>query len=156
VKRPYQITALVLLGVAGYVLVSALEMRYYTPLGPGPGFFPFWLAIALGGLGLAMGYQATFRPADEMPEDFVASPKGYMRDGAIIVALIWAVVAMETLGFIVTMFVFFCFLLSTLGRQRIFVTVLVAIGGSFGANILFYELLNVPLPGGVFPLWWGG
>ena len=154
-KRPYWITALALMGLAAYVLFSALGMRYYTSLGPGPGFFPLWLAVLLGGLALAMGYQATFRPSDPMPEDFVASPKGYMRDGAVVVALIWTIVGMERLGFIVTMSVFFFFLLSTLGRQRIFVTVLITLGGSFGTNFVFYELLDIPLPSGILPVLWG-
>jgi len=154
-KRPYQITVIVLMGVAGYVLHGALQMRYYTSLGPGPGFFPLWLALLLGGLALAMGYQATFRASDPMAEDFLASPKGYARDGAVIVALVWTIVGMERLGFIVTMSVFFFFLLSTLGRQRLYVTVLITIAGGVGTHYVFYELLDIPLPGGILPVRWG-
>jgi putative tricarboxylic transport membrane protein len=153
VKRPYEITALVLLGLAGYILFEAVGLRYYSPLGPGPGFFPLWLAILLGGLALTMGYQAVFQPSDPMPEDFIASPKGYMRDGAVVLALIWTVVGMERLGFIITMFVFFIFLLSILGRQRLYVTVVIAFAGSFGTNFVFDRLLNIPLPGGIIQVW---
>ncbi len=135
------------------MLVEALGLRFYSSLGPGPGFFPLWLAVLLAGLALVMGFRARFRPSEAMADDFIASPQGYARDGAIVVALIWTVVGMERLGFIVTMFVFFFFLLMTLGKQRLFVTVAVAVAGSFGTNVVFDRLLKIPLPGGVFQLW---
>ena len=155
VQRPYQITALVLFIIAGCILVVALRMHYYTPLGPGPGFFPLWLAILLGGLAVAMGYQATFRALEPQSEDFIVSPEGYVRDGAVIVALIWAVVGIEDVGFIVTMFVFFVFLLVTLGRQRWFLTIVISGIGSFGTDYVFQNFLSIPLPRGIMPQWYG-
>ena len=38
-RRPYQITATVLLLVAAFIAFESLQLRYYSTLGPGPGFF---------------------------------------------------------------------------------------------------------------------
>ena len=47
-RLTYQITGAVLLCFSIYVGVEALDLRYYTSLGPGPGFFSCWLALILG------------------------------------------------------------------------------------------------------------
>ena len=47
-RLTYQITGAVLLCFSIYVGVEALELRYYTSLGPGPGFFSCWLSLILG------------------------------------------------------------------------------------------------------------
>jgi len=44
----------------------------------------------------------------------------------------------------------YLFLLCTLGRQNLIVTVVVALAGSFGVYYLFVRWLAVPLPAGLF------
>jgi putative tricarboxylic transport membrane protein len=148
-RRPYQITAVVLLLLAGFVAVEALRLRYYTTLGPGPGFFPFWLAIILGVLAVAMLLQAGLARPEPMPADFFASRRGYLRMGAVVVAMVATTLVLEPLGFCLTMLAVYLFLLLTLGRQRALVMALVALGGSFGVYHLFVRWLNVPLPRGL-------
>ena len=58
-KRAHQVTAVVCLVFAAFVMRRSLGMRLHTPLGPGPGFFPFWLAVIFGGLAMVMLAQAT-------------------------------------------------------------------------------------------------
>ena len=53
-RRSDLILGAALLGVAGFFGMGALRMRYFTAIGPGPGFFPRWLALLLGLLGLAI------------------------------------------------------------------------------------------------------
>ena len=43
-----------LLAVAAFFGHGAMGMRYFTSIGPGPGFFPRWLALLLAVLGLAI------------------------------------------------------------------------------------------------------
>jgi len=148
-RRPYQITGIVLLLLAGFVAVESLRLRYYTSLGPGPGFFPFWLAVILGGLAVVMLLQAGLGRPDPMPADFSASRGGYLRMGAVVAAMVATTLVLEPLGFCLTMLAVYLFLLLTLGRQRALVVALVALGGSFGVYHLFVRWLHVPLPRGL-------
>ena len=149
-KRTYQITGIVFLLFSAFIVRESLDLKFYTSLGPGPGFFPFWLAIFLGVLALGMMYQATFKPEEPMPSDFFASKKGYLRNLAIILALVFVVVFMDVIGFRLSMFAFYVFLLFALGRQNIIVTLLVSLAGSWGVYYVFVDWLKVILPVGMF------
>ena len=104
-KRPYQLTALMLFFLSGFIAYESLQLKYYTTLGPGPGFFPLWLSLALAVLAVAMFYQATFRDSEPRPADFLDSRIGYLRAVSMCVAWIWATVMLERLGYRLTMLV---------------------------------------------------
>jgi putative tricarboxylic transport membrane protein len=149
-KHPYQITGTVLLLLAAFIAWEALKLKFYTHLGPGPGFFSFWLALLLGVLAVLMILQATFRPSDPMPAGFFPSRTGFLKMGAILLALVATTALMDVLGFRLTMLCAFVFLLHTLGRPNWIVTLLVSVAGSFGVFYLFDRWLRVPLPTGLF------
>jgi len=149
-SRVYQIASIVfLLGSAFVGIYSWMDLQFYTRLGPGPGFFPFWLSVIFGILSVIMFCEATFGRSDPMPADFYPTKTGYLRVGAIILTLIATVLMLEPLGFRLTMLLFYIFLLYVLGRQNIVVTTLVALTGSVGIFYVFVELLKVPLPVGM-------
>ena len=72
-NRAYQITGVVFLLLAAFIARESLELKFYTSNGPGPGFFPFWLSMALGLLAVLMILKATFRESEPIPEGFFAS-----------------------------------------------------------------------------------
>ena len=150
-RRVYQIASIVfLLGSAFIGIHSWLELQFYTRLGPGPGFFPFWLSIVFGILSVLMFYDATFGRSDPMPTDFFPTRIGYLRIGVIISTLIATALLLEPLGFRLTMLLSYLLLLYVLGEQKIIVTALVALAGSFGVFYVFVNLLKIPLPIGTF------
>jgi len=151
-KRPYQITSIVLLGMAAFLAREALKLRYYSPLGPGPGFFPVWLAVLLAVLAAAMFWHATFGRPEPMPGDFFPDRTGLLRIGAVVIALLGVVALIESVGFCLVMLAFYSFLLLVLGRQHPVVTGLIAFAGSFGVYYVFVRWLAVSLPVGVFGL----
>jgi putative tricarboxylic transport membrane protein len=151
-KRPYQIAGVGFLLFAAFALNESRKLKYYSSLGPGPGFFPFWVSLFIGLLALAMLYEATWKSQEPMPADFIASRMGYVRSVSILVALVLMVATIERLGFRLAMFGFYLFLLVALGRQNIFVTIAIALAGSFGIFYVFAEWLKIPLPVGVFGL----
>jgi putative tricarboxylic transport membrane protein len=148
-RRPYQITGSLILLLAAFIAVEALSLRYYTPLGPGPGFFSFWLALILAGLALAVVVQATVGKPEPMPDDFFSDRTGYLRIGAVVLALVATIYLLEPLGFSLTMFGVCAFLLYALGRQGAVVTLAISLACSFGAYYVFDHWLRVPLPRGV-------
>ncbi len=151
-KIPYQVTGVVLIVFSAVMIRESQRLTYYTHLGPGPGFFPFWLSLTLGLLGAVILCQATYLDSDPLPEDFFPTRIGYVRISAIIVSLVGVVVLLQPLGFRLTTLAFLLFLLFALGRQNLAVTILVALAGSFGTYHLFVNLLSVPLPVGAFGL----
>lgn len=148
-RRSYLITGAVFLLLAVFIAVEALKLQYYTRLGPGPGFFSFWLAVILGALALIMMLQATFGQPEPMPKDFFSNRIGYLRIGGVVLSLVFAIALLEPLGFSLTMFVVCAFMLYALGRQRIIFILLVSIAFSFGTYYVFDHWLQVALPRGV-------
>lgn len=148
--RPYQVTAVVILLLAGFLARESLRLRYYSSLGPGPGFFPLWLSILMVILGAAMFWRATFGTAEAKPADFHPDRSGYLRIAAIVGGLIAVILLMEPLGFRLTMLGFYIFILSALGRRSWLESGGVAVAGSFGVYHVFVHWLAVPLPIGFF------
>ena len=145
-QRIHQGAALGFEAVAGYVVWEAWQMNYYTDLGPGPGFFPFWLGLLLGGLGLLWLAQVS-RSAGRPPDGaFFAERSSAGRVGLIVAALVAVGSFMPLLGFQIVMFVFLVVLLRVLGRQARWMTVLIALAGSAGVYHVFVRYLGVPLP----------
>ena len=151
-NRVYQITAVVFFLFSAYIAKESLALRFYTSLGPGPGFFPFWLSLMLGALSAMLFYQGTWgsRRNEPLPEDFFATRVGYFRIAAMVLATAVVVVSLEPLGFRLTMLAYLLFLIFGLGRVNLFLTALVSLAGSFGLYYGFVELLKIPLPTGVF------
>ena len=149
IQRAHQIAGIVFLLIAVFLGYHALKLRYYTPLGPGPGFFPIWLCGLLGLLALALVVQAWLAAPEKLPDDFFASRVGYLRILVVLAGLFAVPALMPVFGFRLTMLAFYLVLLTFLGRRNPFEIVVLALAGSFGAFYVF-QLLSQPLPVGVF------
>ncbi|WP_316980065.1 tripartite tricarboxylate transporter TctB family protein [Shumkonia mesophila] len=150
-QRAYRIAGTLLLLLASLLVYESLQLTYFTSIGPGPGFFPFWLSLILGALAVGMLVQ-TFTQRRPMSLYFPTSRVRYLRMAAVVLSLALAAPLIETLGFRLTTLAMYVFLLGTLGRHRLIVTVPIALAGSFGAHYVFVHWLSVPLPVGIFGL----
>ena len=150
-KRPYQIFGMLLFCLAIFLGTESLKMRYYTSLGPGPGFFPFWLSVLLAVLAGFMFWQATFgrTKAAAQPKNFIPKRDALLKMGAVIAGLIIVIIFLEPLGFCLTMFVFNLFILTTLGHHNWLFKIIIAFCGSFGVYYVFVHWLSCPLPIGI-------
>jgi putative tricarboxylic transport membrane protein len=149
-RRVYVITGLTFLLLAVFLGYHASALRYYTPLGPGPGFFPVWLCGLLGLLAVVVIAQAVVAKPEALPDEFFATRSGYRRIAAVLLGLLAVAILMPTFGFRLTMLVFYVALPSLLGRRHPLETLLLAFAGSFGVFYLFVEFLSQPLPVGIF------
>jgi putative tricarboxylic transport membrane protein len=135
------------LGIFIPALITSLGYSLTDALGPGPGFFPFWLSligIALTGtmlVQLARGRVFANAAAQLLPDRQAA-----LQAGAVLVALTVAGALLEPLGFRLTMLPFIAGLLIVLGARSLIAIALTAIAGSFGVFHVFYYWLKVPLP----------
>jgi putative tricarboxylic transport membrane protein len=144
----------VMLAFCLFALWQSLLLSLTDRLGPGPGFFPFWLALIGAMLAVAL-LTATWRepntaPPDDANADVRIMPHGAggVRWAAIIVLLAAVTIAMEFIGFRLAMLVFNVALVMALGERRWWTIALFAVLGSFGVYYVFTTWLDVLLPTG--------
>jgi putative tricarboxylic transport membrane protein len=145
-QRIHQGAASCFIVFSAFVMWESIQLEYYTSLGPGPGFFPFWLSALLCGLGAVWFVQVSRKSGRPAEGDFLPERGGIIRILAVLLAMAAVVGFLNLLGFQITMFIFLVFLLKILGQQSIRLTVVTALVGSIGVYRLFGGYLDVQLP----------
>jgi hypothetical protein len=133
------------------VMAEARNLEYYTRLGPGPGFFPFWISAVLAVLSGIWLVQTLREPTTPLDKDFVPDRDGVLRILAVVGSVTAMGFLMDIIGFQLSAFAFLVFLLFALGRQNIVVTLVIAAAGSFGLYAVFTHYLDVSLPMSTIP-----
>jgi putative tricarboxylic transport membrane protein len=146
VQLVYLAIGLAFLALSVYVMVGAFALEYYTPIGPGPGFFPFWLAAGLAVVTVVLLVRVYLGPNEPLPEGFFPKKSAVLRLVSVLGGMVLFVLLGESLGFRITMLGFLLVMLYALGRQSALVTIAVALAGSFGAYYLFHDVMGVHLP----------
>jgi hypothetical protein len=114
--------------------------------GPGPGFFAFWVGLALVAAGLAWLGQLLLRPAPAAPADLIPDRGGMARIGAVLAAMAAFALCLAPFGFNLAMLGFLLLLLLAFDREYWGLKLVVAFAASFGLHALFERALKVPLP----------
>jgi putative tricarboxylic transport membrane protein len=136
-----QFSGLILAALAAWIWWLNREFPVGTLSDPGPGYVPLLLAISLAVIGLmvaAFGGRSMSLLAIEWPEAG--------RAAVILIACAVATLALERIGYRLTMLVFLVFFLGVIERKKPLAVVLVAAGFSFGSFYVIGKLLKVPLP----------
>ena len=142
-KRGWRAAVAVLLLVFAFFAFESLRLSLSDALGPGPGFFPFWLSVAGGVLGLVL----LVRPPRELESEPLKFDRAGLRGvGLVLGGLIVATALLEPLGFRLAMLALLVYLLLALGVRNWLAIALFAAAGSFGVYQIFTGLLKVPLP----------
>jgi putative tricarboxylic transport membrane protein len=145
--RKQQIAALCFLAFSSYLMWDSWNnMEYYTPLGPGAGFFPFWLGALLGGLGIIWLVQVSRRTGNTEGGPSLPPRDGIIRILSIVLSVAAVSALMDLLGFQLAMFLFMVFMLMILGRQTIWMTLIIALVCSVGVYHVFGRYLDLQLP----------
>jgi putative tricarboxylic transport membrane protein len=129
----------------GYALKDAL--------GPGPGFFPFWLGLIGAVLSLVLLVQSRRgRAVAGVVAGLWPDRAGALRAAALLGGLALFALLLEPAGFRLTALVVTAGLLVALGVRRPLAIAAFALVSSFGLFHVFYHWLKVPLPVGPFGL----
>lgn len=139
------VVAIVLVVVAVATIWRSIGLDYWTALGPGPGFLPFWIGVLL--LGLSIGWSVrTFRARRRSTDTDTDTPLDVRRLVVVVVSLVALATLLEVLGYQLSMALFLFFHLKVLGRRGWLLSVAIALAGSFGVFTVFTRLLTVDLP----------
>jgi putative tricarboxylic transport membrane protein len=149
--RGWQVASACFFILFAFAFARARSLPLEDSLGPGPGFFPFWLAIL--GMGLAATLiiqisrsgQAAFAGSISMPDG-----GAIFRILAVLAGIAGAATLLEYLGFRLVALGFCALLLPAIGARNPLVVLAFALLASFGVFHVFYHWLKVPLPIGAF------
>ena len=137
--------------LCGFMTFTAYGYSLSDSLGPGAGFFPFWLGIL--GMAMCLALLARSWRGGAIGDGAVALlPKGdgAWRTAALLGGVVLAALLLQPLGFRLAMLIFTAGLLLALGVRRPVAIGVFALASSFGLFHVFYHWLKVPLPTGAF------
>lgn len=144
--------------MSSVALVSSLSLGYWVKLGPGPGFFPFWIAVVTiaSSTFWLLNTLRSRKPKTPVGGDLAleaaggdSPPRSLLgRHRTLVVVLSLAALAalLNVLGYQLGMFLFLMFHMRFLGRQTWIISSVISACGSFGVYYLFTGALRVPLP----------
>ncbi len=148
-KRGWQVAAGALLALFAVFAFEAYQLKLSDTLGPGPGFFPFWLGVLGGGLAVLLLVQLRRGRVDLGEQSLTFERTGVRSIVLVMVGLVVATALLDVIGFRFSMLLLIAGLLVLLGAKSKVAIVLCAVVGSFGVYHVFYDLLKVPLPEGI-------
>jgi putative tricarboxylic transport membrane protein len=145
--------AIISLGLSVWLILESLQFDYLSKFGPGPGFEPFWLGVLLGLLSIFL-FINTIRRKKEKDDEKSCLPgwKSLGRLGLIMLALAGFGLVMESLGFILTVFIFVTILLYALEGVPVFKSIFIGILFSAFIFLVFIHWMQVELPKGFLGL----
>ncbi len=146
------VTASVLILLGGIVLFDAVRLGFgWGPDGPRSGFFPFWLALIMVVVCVAIIAQAARRAENK---SFVSREQL----GSVLKVL-WPALAFVALvrfvGLYVSSALYMGFYMRWVGRHSWATVLLIALGVSIGAFLVFEKWFLVPMPKGPLEEWLG-
>jgi putative tricarboxylic transport membrane protein len=133
--------ALVLLSIA--VLVASRALPLGTLRTPGPAYMPVVLALLLLLFGLLLlAFRGDSKPFGTLRWD------EWRHAVAIVIAVVGFALALERLGYRITVAAVLVFLLGVMERKSILFTLVFSVSVAAASFFLFSTLLRVPLPRG--------
>jgi putative tricarboxylic transport membrane protein len=152
-------TGLILFCLGSWIAWQTSDFPALAGMPYGAGLFPMIAAVGMGVCGalIFIGGLVT-TTADDQPTDTPparrGSRRGLLNSLACVAAVIFYAVFLDRLGFhtvsFVVLFVLFCIL-----RVRWWLSLLLAVSVTAAVHYIFYSLLHVPLPWGLFePIAW--
>ena len=136
--RSDRVSGVVLLLLAFFVLWQNLAYPLGSLAEPGAGFVPLLLGIALAIVGSLIVF-AGGSSVSLQSIGWSEAPKGL----AIFAALIGATLALESLGYRLTIFAVLVFLIGVVERKPVFPTMIIAVAFSVLSYFVFHNLLEV-------------
>jgi hypothetical protein len=136
--------ALAALGV--YVTFASFDFTYLSDEGPGPGFLPFWLGIAILILASCLIVVNQRRAAASSPAGTPQSWSGEKRALSVWLALMGMILLSSILSFTISLMLLTVFIIACMEGRSLQSALLVALGLGIGFHLIFVVMLGLSLP----------
>lgn len=141
------ISGSVLAALGVFISASAWQWEYYGEEGPGAGFFPLWIGLALVSVSLwQVALALGRRPQGARPRQWQPT----MRAFAAWSAFALAVALLKPLGFVIAFALVTLFIVCVMFGRRFATSALVAVGSAAAFFLVFVIALGLKLPAGPF------
>jgi putative tricarboxylic transport membrane protein len=130
-----------------YVIVASSRFTYSSEEGPGPGFLPLWLGIAIFALAVGLIISSQRDPAPRISEQR-HSWSGETRAVSAWLGLMGAIFLSPFVGFTPSLMLMAVFIIACLERRSLWTALLAALGIGIGFHLLFVVVLGLSLPTG--------
>jgi putative tricarboxylic transport membrane protein len=136
-----------------FVSIGACVRAYQLGMGslnsPGPGFIPFGIAALLGLMSIYLCVRGIVQVAGGYKEKALFGQIAWKKAMLVLVILAGYGAFFNFVGFLVSTFALMLLLLWAIGRQKLFLSLMVSLVTAGAAHLLFVVLFNLPLPKGV-------
>jgi putative tricarboxylic transport membrane protein len=148
------IMALLLLGVSAIVIYDSVRLGFgwIEGEGPAPGYFPFYVALALAAASLVTLVQALAGTTEGAGESFVGRTS-FLRVLAVLIPSLGYVALIEYLGLYIASAIFIALFMLVIGRDKIIKSILVGLAVPAALYLMFEKWFLVPLPKGPLDIW---
>jgi hypothetical protein len=138
------------LGISIFVCLECIRTGIGTFHAPGPGFFPFWSAVILGTFAIIL--LVTISLKKKWKRKIVDLWKGveWKKVIWVLFCLFLYPFVLPIMGYLITTFGLMVFSLWIMGRSKIWVHGISALIITLLSYVIFYILLDIALPKGIF------
>jgi putative tricarboxylic transport membrane protein len=138
------ISGAVLAALGTFIVIQGAIWPYYSPDGPGPGFFPVWYGVLMVALALWLMISAATKPKAEGDKKiFTVNTR---RALTVWFGLVVCLVVMAWIGFTLAFGLFTMFIVSYVLGRSLIAGIVTAVATSAGFYVVFWELLGVQIP----------
>lgn len=153
-KTARQATGLLVVALGAFLAWQGLRLRVEGDFGPGPGFFPFWIGLALAAMGIAWSLRLAVGAAgadDGEGGRFLPPRRNLALIATVVGALLCFMLLLRPVGFDLAMLGLLLALFFAIDRSHAVAKVAIAVVASFGVHWVFETLLAMPLPNAAIP-----
>lgn len=148
-KRIYLYGDIFWLSFSIAICIEAYRQDIGTIRYPGPGFFPFCVALVMAGLALIAILQSVGKHEQEEERDH-QEPFRWWNIVVILAAILVYALVLQTVGFLICTFLFVTMLLKVVEPQPWKVSILGGLITAVSAEIVFNVILRSQIPSGFF------
>ncbi len=150
------VVAIALLGLSAIIISDSIRLGIGWAEGEGPraGYFPFYIAVVLGGASIAILLKAVMGKAEELSESFVSRP-AFVRVLTVLIPAIGYVAAVQFIGLYAASALFILFFMIFVGGESLLRAIAVAAAVPLFFFVMFEKWFLVPLPKGPIEAWLG-
>jgi putative tricarboxylic transport membrane protein len=140
------------LGISVFVVIQSVKSDLGSLHSPGPGFLPFWSAVILGTLSIILMVTNSLKKKWEGKLLDLWRGLDWNRVIFVLLALFLYPILLPIAGYLITTFMLIAFLLCIGERSKLWIDVASALAITVISYVIFYTLLDVKFPKGIFGL----